>query len=41
MPDFLERENPKAPLIDFGLVQEMKVAMLIGLWDNSCPLPTA
>ena len=41
MPDFLEVENPKAPLIDFGLVQEMKVALMVGLWDNTCPMPTA
>ena len=35
------RENggyAKTNLLDFGLVKEMKVAMHIGLFDNTCPL---
>lgn len=31
-------EYPKTKEMDFGLVQEMKVAMYIGLFDNTCPL---
>ena len=40
-PDWFEKENPKSPLIDFGLVKEMKVAMFVGLWDGTCPLTMA
>mmetsp|Transcript_28543 Transcript_28543/g.35292 ORF Transcript_28543/g.35292 Transcript_28543/m.35292 type:complete len:80 (+) Transcript_28543:869-1108(+) len=29
------------PLMDYGLVREMKVAMFVGLWDNTCPLTEA
>ena len=29
------------PLYDFGLVKEMKVAMFVGLWDNTCPVKFA
>jgi len=27
--------------MDFGLVKKMKVAMNVGLFDNTCPLPAA
>lgn len=27
--------------MDFGLVKEMKVAMFVGLFDDTCPLTTA
>lgn len=28
-------------MIDFGLVKEMKVAMFVGLFDNTCNVMTA
>ena len=31
---------PRTELMDFGLVKEMKVAMFVGLFDTTCPLPT-
>ena len=37
-PDYFYEENPKLPLIDYGRVKAMKVAMFVGLWDNTCPL---
>jgi pimeloyl-ACP methyl ester carboxylesterase len=40
-PNWFEEENPKAPLMDYGLVREMKVAMFVGLWDNTCPVTYA
>jgi hypothetical protein len=40
-PDYFTEENPKMPLLDPGLVKEMKVAMFVGLWDNTCPVTTA
>ena len=40
-PDWFEQENPKSPLLDYGLVKEMKVAMFVGLWDNTCPITVA
>jgi len=40
-PDFFDLENPKMPLIDFGLIKKTKVAMFVGAWDNTCPLTVA
>ena len=40
-PNWFEEKNPKSFLMDYGLVQEMKIAMFVGLWDNTCPLPVA
>lgn len=40
-PDWFEEDNPKMPMMDFGLVKQTKVAMFVGLWDNTCPLPKA
>ena len=31
-------KTPKAELMDFSLVREMKVAMYVGLFDDTCPL---
>jgi len=39
--NYFNEENPKLPLIDYGMVKEMKVAMFVGLWDNTCPLTEA
>jgi len=33
---FDHEQRSRAELIDFGLVKEMKIAMFIGLWDNTC-----
>ena len=41
MEDYLYVENPKSPILDYGLVKEMKVSMFVGLWDNTCPLKRA
>jgi len=27
--------------MDYGLLREMKVALFVGLWDNTCPLTQA
>jgi len=35
---WFEEENPKTPLMDFGMVKKMNVALFAGLWDNTCPL---
>jgi len=32
---------PKTELLDFGLVQKMKVAMYVGLFDRTCPVSMA
>ena len=40
-PNFFDEEDPKMPLLDFGLVQKMKVALFVGMWDNTCPLTRA
>ena len=34
-------EVPKAELMDYSLVREMKVAMYVGLFDDTCPLVKA
>ena len=31
-------QYPKTNLMDFALVQKMKVAMYVGLFDDTCPL---
>lgn len=35
MPDYLYVENPKSPILDYGMVKEMKVNLFVGLWDNT------
>ena len=32
---------PKSDLMDFGRVKKMKVAMYVGLFDDTCPLTVA
>lgn len=32
---------PKTELFDFGLVNKSKVAMYVGLFDDTCPLTVA
>ena len=39
--DFLTEENPKSPIMDYGLVKKMKVSMFVGLFDNTCPVTRA
>ena len=34
-------EVPKSELMDFGKVKKMKVAMYVGLFDDTCPLTVA
>jgi|Transcript_21534 hypothetical protein len=40
-PNWFYEENPRSPLMDYGLLREMKVALFVGLWDNTCPLTQA
>ena len=39
--DYSADDWPKTELMDFGLVEEMKVAMYVGLFDNTCQQTTA
>ena len=39
--DFLTEENPKSPIMDYGLVKKMKVSMFVGMFDNTCPVSRA
>lgn len=41
MPDYLFVENPKSPILDYGMVKEMKVNLFVGLWDYTCPMKRA
>ena len=41
IPDYLYVENPKSPILDYGMVKEMKVNLFVGLWDNTCPVKRA
>ena len=40
-PDYLTEENPKSPIMDYGLVKKVKVSMYVGLFDNTCPVSRA
>ena len=38
---YFASENPKSPLMDFGLIEETTVGMFLGLWDNTCSIKTS